>query len=100
MRPGRIRRPRQGLQFAWGKIALVPANPSFRNRLIALAGLTLSVALLVPGLFLPVITIRGALQPAGLAELAPQLLEQGISDQTLARLRPLLNPTALAFMDS
>jgi hypothetical protein len=78
----------------------VPAVPASTRRLLALLGLALSLAFLVPGLFLPVITIRGALQPAGLAEIAPQLLEQGISDESLAKLRPLLNPTAVAFMDS
>jgi len=76
----------------------VPSPPA--HKLIALLGLAVSLALLIPGLLLPVITIRGALQPAGLAELAPQLLEEGISDEALVKLRPLLNPTAVAFMDS
>ncbi len=33
--------------------------------MLALAGLALAIALLVPGLFLPVISIRGVLQPGG-----------------------------------
>ena len=40
----------------------------------AIAGLVLSVLVLLPGLFLPVITVRGTLSPEGLASLAPQLL--------------------------
>lgn len=65
-----------------------------------LGGLALSIALLLPGLWLPVLTVRGTLQPEGLAALAPQLLEQGISEDTVTSLRPLLNPLALAFLDA
>ena len=35
------------------------------------------------------ITIRGVLQPAGIADLAPKLLDQGISEETVASLKPL-----------
>ena len=70
------------------------------RRYLALVGLGLTLLLLLPGLTLPVITIRGVLQPAGLAELAPQLLEQGISEESVATLRPLLSPTALLFLDA
>jgi len=65
----------------------------------ALGGLILSVLVLLPGLFLPVITVRGTLSPAGLAVLAPQLLEQGLSDETLKGLRPLLNPAMVPFLE-
>lgn len=71
-----------------------------RSRWLVLAGLGLSVALLLPGLWLPVLSVRGTLQPDGLAALAPQLLEQGISDEAVASLRPLLNPLALGFLDA
>jgi hypothetical protein len=56
--------------------------------------------LLVPGLLLPVITVRGVLQPAGLAELAPALLEQGISEEAVAGLRMLINPMMLPLLES
>ncbi len=62
-------------------------------------GLVLSVLLLLPGLFLPVITVRGLLSPEGLAALTPQLLEEGLSDDAIARLRPLLNPALVPFME-
>lgn len=62
-------------------------------------GLVLSVALLLPGLFLPVITVRGLLAPDGLAALTPRLLDQGLSDETVAKLRPLLNPAMLPFLE-
>lgn len=65
----------------------------------AIAGLVLSVLVLLPGLFLPVITVRGTLSPEGLASLAPQLLEEGLSDDAVKALRPLLNPMLLPLMD-
>lgn len=65
----------------------------------AVAGLVLSVLILLPGLFLNVITIRGTLSPDGLAALAPQLLEEGLSDDALAALRPMLNPATLPFLE-
>jgi hypothetical protein len=70
------------------------------RRTLALAGLALAVALLVPGLFLPVITIRGVLQPAGIADLAPKLLSQGISDQSIVALKPLINPMLLPLLEA
>jgi uncharacterized paraquat-inducible protein A len=69
------------------------------RRGLALAGLVIAIALLLPGLFLPVITIRGVLQPAGIADLAPKLLEQGVSEKTIAALKPLINPAMLPFLE-
>ena len=69
------------------------------KRLAALAGLVLTLALLIPGLILPVITVRGLLQPDGIAELAPQLLNQGISDQTIGAIKPLMNPALVPLME-
>jgi len=71
---------------------------SARQR-FAIAGLILGMGLLVPGLFFPVITIRGVLQPDGIAELAPKLLDQGISEDTIKTLRPLINPMMLPLLD-
>jgi hypothetical protein len=70
------------------------------RRALALAALAVAVGLLVPGLTLPVITIDGVLQPAGLASLTPQLLERGVTEQSVATLRPLLNPTVANMLDS
>ncbi len=65
----------------------------------ALAGLALTVLILLPGLFLPVITVRGTLSPEGLASLTPQLLEQGLTDDGVKALRPLINPAMLPFLE-
>jgi hypothetical protein len=65
----------------------------------AVAGLALTVLILLPGLFLPVITVRGTLSPEGLASLTPQLLEQGLTDDGVKALRPLINPALLPFME-
>jgi uncharacterized paraquat-inducible protein A len=70
------------------------------RRRLALAGLVLAIALLMPGLVLPVITIRGVLQPEGIAELAPKLLDQGISEQSVATLKPLINPAILPLLEA
>ena len=68
------------------------------RRWLALLGLAISIGLLMPGLIAPVITIRGNLEPEGLASLAPQLLEQGISDKTIDSLKPLLKPGILTML--
>ena len=74
--------------------------PSAPRRWLAIAGLVIAVGLLVPGLIRPVITIRGVLQPDGIAALAPTLLEKGISDESLAQLKPMINPVMLAFIEA
>jgi hypothetical protein len=66
---------------------------------MALAGVVVTLLVLAPGLFLPVLTVRGSLNPEGVAELAPRLLEEGITDSTVSALRPLLNPTLLPFIE-
>ena len=57
-----------------------------------------SVGLLIPGLFAPVLTIRGALTRDGIAQLAPTLLQKGLSDETMAVLKSVMNPTIVAFV--
>lgn len=76
---------------------IAPPPPSCRW--LALLGLAASIGLLIPGLIAPVITIRGNLEPEGVASLAPQLLEQGISDKTIDSLKPLLKPALLSMLD-
>lgn len=70
------------------------------RRPLALAGLAVSFALLLPGIFAPVITVRGHLDPEGVAALAPKLLDEGLSDTAIAALRPLLNPVMLPWLDA
>ena len=72
--------------------------PDSRRR-NALIGMLLTLVLLLPGLFLPVITVRGMLQPDGLAELAPKLIEQGISDESIQMIKPMLNPALVPMLE-
>jgi hypothetical protein len=71
-----------------------------RRRWLAVAGLAVSVALLLPGLIAPVITVRGTLDPQGVATLSTQLLNEGLSDSAVATLRPMLNPALLPLLDA
>ena len=68
------------------------------NRLVVLILLAVSVGLLIPGLFAPVLTIRGVLTREGVAHVAPTLLERGLSDETVAVLKSMMNPTIVAFL--
>ena len=68
-------------------------------RHFAVGALIVSVLILVPGLFLPVITVRGTIAPERLAALAPQLLEKGLSDDAIAALRPMINPALLPILE-
>lgn len=79
---------------------MTPDSPSGSRRLLAIAGLAIAVALLVPGLIKPVITIRGVLQPDGIAALAPKLLEQGLTDESIAQLKPMINPMMAALIEA
>ena len=53
-----------------------------QNRLIVLGLVVLSIGLLILGLFMPVLTIRGVLTREGVTYVAPTLLEKGINDET------------------
>lgn len=61
-------------------------------RTTTLVLLALSLALLIPGIFAPVLTIRGVLTRDGVAYVAPLLLEKGLNDDTMAALKTLINP--------
>lgn len=76
-----------------------PAPPP-RGRRAALAGLAVSLALLAPGVLLPVLTVRGTIEPGAVAALTPRLLERGLSDETVAALRPLLNPFVVPLLEA
>jgi hypothetical protein len=70
------------------------------NRLVVLVLLLASVALLIPGLLAPVITIRGVLTRDGIAQVAPMMLERGLSDETIATLKSMMNPTVVGFLEA
>jgi hypothetical protein len=69
------------------------------NRLLVLVLLVCSIGLLIPGLFAPVLTIRGVLTREGIAQVAPMMLERGLTDETIATLRAMMNPAIVAFLE-
>lgn len=71
-----------------------------QSRLLALTGLLVSLVLLLPGLILPVITVKGQLDPQAVATLAPKLLDQGLSDADVEALKPVLNPALLPLLEA
>jgi hypothetical protein len=70
-----------------------PMAASGTRRLTVLVLLVASIALLLPGLFLPVLTIRGVLTRDGIAKMAPKILENGLDDDTVKTLTSMMNPT-------
>jgi hypothetical protein len=69
-------------------------------RLVVLVLLVCSLALLIPGLVAPVLTIRGVLTREGVAQVAPAMLERGLSDDTVNVLKSMMNPTVLGFVEA
>ena len=79
----------------------MPAHmTSTPNRPLSLALVAASIVLLLPGLFLPVLTIRGVLTKDGIAQVAPVMLERGLSDETIKVLQSMMNPSILAFLQA
>jgi hypothetical protein len=70
------------------------------TRWLVLALLVVSLALLVPGLFAPVLTIRGVLTRDGIAQVAPTMLQRGLDEETLNALRAMMNPTVVGLLDA
>ena len=68
------------------------------SRYGVLALVAVSLALLVPGLFLPVLTIRGVLTPEGVAQMTPVVLEKGLDDNTVNALTSMMNPAMVGFI--
>jgi hypothetical protein len=67
---------------------------------LVLVLLVCSVGLLIPGLFAPVLTIRGVLTRDGIAQVAPMMLEKGLSDDTVAVLKSMMNPSIVGFLEA
>jgi Paraquat-inducible protein A len=74
--------------------------PAQSNRIVVLALLACSIGLLIPGLFAPVLTIRGVLTGDGVARVAPMLLERGLDDEAVAMLKTMMNPAVVAFVEA
>jgi len=70
------------------------------SRAVVFTLLALSIVLLIPGLFAPVLTIRGVLTREGIASVAPLMLERGLTDETVGVLKSMMNPSIVAFMEA
>jgi hypothetical protein len=81
---------------------MIATNPmtAQSSRPIVLILLAASLGLLIPGLFAPVLTIRGVLTRDGIAEAAPMVLERGLTDETVAALKSMMNPSVIAFLEA
>jgi Paraquat-inducible protein A len=73
--------------------------PTSRRSLV-LVLVVISIGLLIPGLFAPVLTIRGVLTREGVVQVAPMMLERGLSDDTVATLKSMMNPTMVAILQA
>lgn len=71
---------------------------STSSRLGVLALVALSMGLLIPGIMLPVLTIRGVITPEGVAQMTPVVLDKGLDENTVATLEKLMNPSMLAMV--
>ncbi len=67
-------------------------------RAVTLVLLVISLGLLLPGIFLPVLTIRGVLTKEGVAYVAPLMLDKGLNDETMKTLSSLINPQMISMM--
>ncbi|HUE86328.1 MAG TPA: paraquat-inducible protein A [Vicinamibacterales bacterium] len=69
-------------------------------RAVTLVLLVVSLGLLIPGIFLPVLTIRGVLTKEGVAYVAPLMLDKGLNEDTMATLKSLINPQMVSMMQA
>ena len=76
------------------------SNSVTATRWFVVAQLLVSLVLLIPGLFAPVLTIRGVLTRDGIAQVAPMMLERGLDDDTIAALKALMNPTVVGLIEA
>lgn len=60
--------------------------------------LVLSLGLLLPGIFAPVLTIRGVLTREGVAYVTPIMLDKGLNEETMKTLSSLINPSMISMM--
>jgi hypothetical protein len=72
---------------------------STSTRYLVLALAAVSFVILLPGIFLPVLTVRGVLTPEGIARMTPVVLDRGLDEETVETLRKLMNPTLLQFLE-
>jgi hypothetical protein len=76
----------------------IPITNSNTRRLGILVLLAVSTGLLIPGLFAPVLTIRGVLKPEGVAHIAPLLLDKGLDADTVKALKTMMDRDLIAML--
>ena len=69
-------------------------------RITTLVLLAASLALLLPGIFSPVLTIRGVLTRDGVAHVTPLMLDKGLNEDTMTTLKTLINPQMISMMEA
>jgi hypothetical protein len=70
------------------------------TRWLVLVLLVVSLVLLIPGLFAPVLTIRGVLTRDGIAQVVPMMLDRGLNDDTINTLKSMMNPTVIGLLEA
>lgn len=73
---------------------------STTSRAGVLALVAVSLALLLPGIFLPVLTIRGVITPEGIAQITPVVLEKGLDENTVNTLKAMMNPAMVSVLQA
>lgn len=68
------------------------------GRLAATVLLVVSLLLLMPGLVLPVLSIRGVLTREGVTSMAPLMIERGLNADSMKVLESMLNPAVVGFV--
>jgi Paraquat-inducible protein A len=68
------------------------------GRSAAIVLLVVSLLLLLPGLVLPVLSIRGVLTREGVASMAPLLIDRGLNADSMKVLESMLNPAVVGFV--
>ena len=71
---------------------------STSSRMGVVALVAVSLVLLIPGLFLPVLTIRGVLTAEGISQMTPVVLDKGLDEGTMTTLKGLMNPGMLSLL--
>ena len=69
-------------------------------RLVVLTLVVASIGLLIPGLYAPVLSIRGVLTPEGVASVAPTLIDKGLNADTVNSLKSMLNPAVVGLVQA
>jgi hypothetical protein len=71
-----------------------------KSRVVILGLIGVSIAILIPGLIMPVLTIRGVLTKDGIASVAPMMIEKGLNEDTVNSLKSMMNPAMVGLLQA